>query len=82
MGVGRAAQFGQALAQQRVTLRGAALGFLYTDGHVRVYHSQHALPKTHVARMRISLPATSDFQVIRIKGEEACGKPVRHFVIL
>ena len=30
--VGRAAQFGQALAQQRVALRGEALGFLYTDG--------------------------------------------------
>ena len=61
--VGRAAQFGQALAQQRMTLRGEALGFLYTDGHVRVYHGQHALPKAHVARMRISLPATSDYWV-------------------
>ena len=61
--VGRAAQFGQALAQQRVALRGQALGFLYTDGHVRVYHGQYALPKTHVARMRISLPATSDYWV-------------------
>jgi hypothetical protein len=60
---GRAAQFGQALAQQRVALRGAALGFLYTDGHVRVYHGQHALPKAHVARMRLSLPATSDYWV-------------------
>jgi len=60
---GRATPFGQALAQQRVALRGAALGFLYTDGHVRVYHGQHALPKTHVARMRISLPATSDYWV-------------------
>jgi transposase len=60
---GRATQFGQALAQQRVALRGAALGFLYTDGHVRVYHGQHALPKAHVARMRISLPATSDYWV-------------------
>jgi transposase len=60
---GRAARFGQALAQQRVALRGAALGFLYTDGHVRVYHGQHVLPKTHVARMRISLPATSDYWV-------------------
>jgi hypothetical protein len=39
------------------------LGFLYTDGHVRVYHGQHALPKAHVARMRISLPATSDYWV-------------------
>ena len=60
---GRAAQFGEALAQQRVALRGAALGFLYTDGHVRVYHGQHALPKAHVARMRIWLPATSDYWV-------------------
>jgi prepilin-type processing-associated H-X9-DG protein len=60
---GRAAQFGQALAQQRVALRGEALGFLYADGHVRVYHGQHTLPKAHVARMRISLPATSDYWV-------------------
>lgn len=60
---GRAAQFGQALAQQRVALRGEALGFLYTDGHVRAYHGQHALPKAHVARMRISMPATSDYWV-------------------
>ena len=60
---GRAAQFGQALAQQRVAVRGAALGFLYIDGHVRVYHGQHTLPKAHVARMRISMPATSDYWV-------------------
>lgn len=60
---GRAAQFGQALARQRVALRGEALGFLYTDGHVRVYHGQHVLPKAHVARMRLSLPATSDYWV-------------------
>jgi transposase len=60
---GRAAQFGRALAEQRVALRGAALGFLYVDGHVRVYHGQHRLPKTHVTRLRISLPATSDYWV-------------------
>src|SRR5882672_10193255 len=66
---GRAAQFGQALAQQRVALRGAALGFLYLDGHVRVYHGQHALPKAHVARMRLSLPATSDYWVNDTSGD-------------
>lgn len=66
---GRAAQFGQALAQQRVALRGAALGFLYLDGHVRVYHGKHALPKAHVARMRISLPATSDYWVNDTAGD-------------
>jgi prepilin-type processing-associated H-X9-DG protein len=42
----KAAPFGQALAQQRIALRGEALGFLYADGHVRVYHGkQH--PSTH-----------------------------------
>jgi DNA-binding CsgD family transcriptional regulator len=71
---GGAAQFGQALAQQRVALRGAALGFLCIDGHVRVYHGQHALPKTHVARMRICLPATSDYWV-----NDSAGDPL--FVI-
>ena len=60
---GRAAQFGQALAERRVASHGAALGFLYLDGHVRVYHGQHTLPKAHVARMRISMPATSDYWV-------------------
>jgi prepilin-type processing-associated H-X9-DG protein len=60
---GRAAQFGRALAQRRVAAHGSALGFLYVDGHVRVYHGQHRLPKTHVARMRLSMPATSDYWV-------------------
>ena len=60
---GRAAQFGQALAQQRVARRGKDLGFLYVDGHVRVYHGKHRLPKAHVARMRHSMPATSDYWV-------------------
>ena len=67
--LGRAAQFGQALAEHRVTLRGAALGFLYIDGHVRVYHGQHRLPKTHVTRLRISLPATSDYWVNDTAGD-------------
>jgi hypothetical protein len=66
---GRAAQFGQALAEQRVAARGTALGFLYLDGHVRVYHGKHALPKTHVARMRISMPATSDYWVNETSGD-------------
>jgi len=66
---GRATQFGQALAQQRVAVRGGALGFLYIDGHVRVYHGKHALPKAHVARMRISMPATSDYWVNDTTGD-------------
>ena len=60
---GRAAQFGHALAQRRVARRASAVGFLYVDGHVRVYHGHHRLPKAHVARMRLSMPATSDYWV-------------------
>src|SRR5271157_3418878 len=70
--VGRAAPFGQALAQRRVAARGAALGFLYVDGHVRVYHGhKYKLPKAHVPQMRISLPATSDYWV-----NDTCGDPL------
>ena len=67
----RASEFGRALAERRVALRGAAMGLLYVDGHVRVYHGRHKLPKTHVARMRLSLPATSDYWV-----NDAAGDPL------
>ena len=66
---GRAAQFGRALAVRRVAARGTAMGFLYVDGHVRVYHGQRTLPKAHVARMRLSMPATSDYWVGDASGE-------------
>ncbi|MEI7903173.1 MAG: putative transposase, partial [bacterium] len=48
---------------RRVARRGRVLGFLYLDGHVRVYHGSHRLPKAHVTRMRLSLPATTDYWV-------------------
>ena len=65
----RAADFGRALAQRRVATRGHAMGFLYVDGHVRVYHGMRAIPKAHVARMRISMPATTDYWVNDAEGE-------------
>jgi hypothetical protein len=68
---GRAAAFGRALAQRRVAERGAALGFLYVDGHVRVYHGQRPLPKAHVARRRLAMPATTDYWV-----NDAVGEPL------
>jgi prepilin-type processing-associated H-X9-DG protein len=67
--LGRATEFGQVLAQRRVAAHGAALGFLYVDGHVRVYHGKHTLPKAHVARMRIAMPATTDYWVNDIHGD-------------
>ncbi len=62
-GLGRSTQFGQALAQRRVAARGALMGFLYVDGHVRVFHGQAILPKAHVAQMRLPMPATTDYWV-------------------
>src|ERR1035437_3281457 len=56
----KAEVFGRKLAQKRVAQRGKAMGFLYVDGHVRVYHGKHRLPKAHVRQMRMALPATTD----------------------
>lgn len=68
-GFGRAEVFGRKLAQKRVARRGRALGFLYVDGHVRVYHGQRRIGKAHVTRMRLSLPATTDFWVNDKRGD-------------
>ncbi len=67
--VGRAAAFGRALAEHRIAARGTAIGFLYVDGHVRVYHGQRTLPKAHVARMRLAMPATTDYWVNDLAGQ-------------
>ena len=67
--LGRAAEFGRALAERGSRTRGDAMGFLYVDGHVRVYHGRRTLPKAHVARMRLSMPATTDYWVNDAEGE-------------
>jgi DNA-binding CsgD family transcriptional regulator len=59
----KAEQLGAELARRRVEQRGQLMGFLYIDGHVRVYHGTRPLPKAHVARMRLSMPATTDYWV-------------------
>jgi len=67
--LGGAERFGQELARRRASLRGKVLGFLYVDGHVRVYHGKRRLPQAHVARMRIAMPATTDYWVNDCDGE-------------
>lgn len=64
-----AERFGRLLARRRVAARGRVLGFLYLDGHVRVYHGKHRLPKAHVTRMRMALPATTDYWVNDRRGD-------------
>jgi transposase len=40
------------------------IGFAYVDGHVRAYNGRkHKLPKTHVARRRLCMSATTDFWI-------------------
>jgi DNA-binding CsgD family transcriptional regulator len=65
----RAEELGRALAHRRVDQRGALMGFLYVDGHVRAYHGKRKLPKTHVARIRLAMPATTDYWVNDRSGE-------------
>lgn len=65
----RAERFGRELAQRRVAARGRVMGFLYIDGHVRVYHGKHTIPKAHVTSMRITAPATTDYWVNDQKGD-------------
>jgi len=66
---GRATDFGRKLAHRRVRDFADAMGFLYIDGHVRAYHGKRTLPKAHLARMRIAMPATTDYWINDTIGE-------------
>lgn len=66
---GGAERFGRELAQRRVAERGRMLGFLYIDGHVRVYHGKHRIPKAHVPQLRLAVPGTTDYYVNDKQGE-------------
>jgi len=68
---GKGAQLQAGLGRHHATTRPDAVGFLYLDGHVRVYSGTRALPKTHIARMRIAGPATEETWV-----GDADGDPV------
>ena len=68
---GRGAQLQAGLGRHHGASRPDAVGFLYLDGHVRVYTGTRQLPKTHIARMRIAGPATEETWV-----GDADGDPV------
>lgn len=67
----KGAELQAALGAHHANTRPEAVGFLYLDGHVRVYTGTRAIPKTHIARMRIAGPATEETWV----GDSA-GDPV------
>ena len=66
---GKGAALQAALGAHHATTRPEAVGFLYLDGHVRVYSGTRELPKTHIARMRIAGPATEETWVGDSEGD-------------
>ena len=68
-GYGLAAEFGRELARRRIEKHGQQIGYLYVDGHVRVYYGKRRIPKTHVAQKRLCMPATTDYWVNDKLGE-------------
>lgn len=61
---GRALEFARCFSERWAHEDPDALGYLYIDGHVRPYHGhKHSLPKTHVQRRRLCMPATTDYWV-------------------
>ena len=66
---GRAAQLMMALARRHAAARPDALGFLYVDGHARVYHGTRQVQKTHVARLKFPAPATMETWVTDQDGD-------------
>jgi hypothetical protein len=45
------------------------LGFLYVDGHTRIYYGQRDVSKAYSTRKRLALPAVTDFWVHDMNGQ-------------
>jgi Helix-turn-helix domain len=72
---GRASQWLMGLARHHAATRPEAVGFLYVDGHTRVYTGTRVVQKTHVARLKFPAAATVETWVA-----DAAGDPV--FVVM
>lgn len=67
--LGRSDRLMMALARRHVAAHPDATGVFYVDGHVRAYHGGAELPKAHVTRMRLSMPAAVDTWVADAFGD-------------
>jgi transposase len=65
----KAYAFGEELAKTRLKKREGALGFLYVDGHVRVYNGERKLSKAYVTKRRLAMPATTDYWINDQEGD-------------
>ena len=66
---GKAADLIMALARRHAAARPDTLGFLYVDGHARVYYGTRDVQKTHVARLKFPAPATMETWVTGQDGD-------------
>jgi lambda repressor-like predicted transcriptional regulator len=66
---GKASELIMALARRHAAARPDALGFLYADGHARVYYGTRTVQKTHVARLKFPAPATVETWVTDQDGD-------------
>jgi hypothetical protein len=66
---GKAADLIMALARRQAAARPDTLGFLYVDGHARVYSGTRTVQKTHVARLKFPAPATMETWVTGQDGD-------------
>jgi transposase len=65
----KAVVFGRALAKMRIKKREDTLGFLYVDGHVRVYNGKRKVAKGYVTKKRLAMPATTDYWINDQEGD-------------
>ena len=66
---GKAAELIMTLARRHAAARPDTLGFLYVDGHARVYYGTRQVQKTHVARLKFPAPATMETWVTGQDGD-------------
>jgi transposase-like protein len=67
--MGRSDALIDALARHHLCAHEEASGIFYVDGHVRAYHGGREVPKAHVARIRLSMPAELDTWVCDRDGD-------------
>ncbi len=58
---GQVKEWASALSQQWMEADPEAVGTLYVDGHVRVYHGKNKLPRRYVSRHKLCMRGMSDY---------------------
>ena len=67
--LGRADALIDKLARRHLDAHGETTAVFYVDGHVRAYHGGREVPKAHVARIRLAMPAEVDTWVCDRNGD-------------